>query len=237
MHSQCEKYKELKEELIPKFWKRARVNALAHRIVMNRTHLFDSLCYLGTIITSLLSIFCIILAYIAIDINSSNPPPAIMKILQAVFQISALDYTLCSIIFAFISLTITIFNNHMQYGIVSEQHKFTHNSYVHLALMAREAKHPDIDENKLIALYDLLEKTFVTVKVRGIEPQDKHFDEAHILFKKIEGGEVSSNIQSFNIKNDDRSKTDTDKNIKNKNWSSLLQSIKSKWFQFLSKFP
>lgn len=197
---------------IGQIWKRARINALAHRAAMNHYVKYDTISYLSSIITSLLSIFSIILSYIlqislkTADSNTSDLEKTISNIfikingksnILSFSSLTALDWTLLSIIFAFISLLITIISNYLRFSIKSEEHKQTQNSYIYIAQRTRESKKPTITKQELESLYEDLERDFAILKVRGIEPQDKHFNIANKLFGEISTDPVSSNAQSF----------------------------------------
>lgn len=152
------KFKDLKE--------RARTNAFAHREAMNNSRRKESLWYVITIATSLLSILFITLSYIN----------------KAMEEVSFICLIL-SIILAFVSLFATIFSNHMRYGIISEQHKFLQHSHISIAQRARSVKNLELNEEELTSLYVELQRAFEDIKVRGIEPQDKHFRKAHKIDK------------------------------------------------------
>ena len=168
-------------ELITKLWLRARINAFAHREVMNESRKKESGWYITTILSSLVSMLGITLTYITKDSLS-------------------LFFTIISIIFAFVSLFATILSNHKRYGIISEQHEFILNSYMHIAQRTRLAKDPTISTEDLKALYEDLEKDFADIKSRGIEPQDKHFIKAHEIEREREENIISVDAQSFAIK-------------------------------------
>lgn len=175
---------------IGKLWKRARINAFAHRNANEEYRKKDSSFYKWTIITSLASILFIILSYIA-----QIEPFGFYVYNLEVF--SSLIFSLLSIITAFFSLLFTIFSNHNRYGVKCEEHKQTQNSYIYIAQRTRESKKPNITKLELEALYDDLERDFAILKVRGIEPRNEHFEVANALFKKISTDEVSSTAQSF----------------------------------------
>ncbi|MDR0681146.1 MAG: hypothetical protein LBG15_04750 [Dysgonamonadaceae bacterium] len=170
------------QELIGKVWMRARINAFAHREAMNNSRFRESLWYVITISTSLLSMLFMTLSYI--NNNQSTV---------------SLFFLLLSIIFAFCSLFATIFSNHMRYSITFEEHKFTQNSYMLLAQRTRVAKNPTISKEKLNELYNDLERDFSDIKARGIEPQDKHFKIANKIFQERKDDNISSEALSFNI--------------------------------------
>jgi len=196
-------------ESIQKYWKDARINALAHREAMNEARRRDSWFYFFVIITSLSSILFLTLSYITKDSSeypskilscitkdSSGFPSKILsnitkdssvfssKLLKSI-PFESLDYALISIFLAFASLTLTILSNHWRFSSKSEQHEFLHGSYICIAQRTRAAKNPT-KKDKLSTLLDDIERDFTELKSRGIEPQHKHFVEANQLFVEIQ---------------------------------------------------
>lgn len=100
-----------------------------------------------------------------------------------------------------------------RYSFISEQHRFIQNSYIHIAQRTRAAKDPTITQQQLSILYEDLERDFADLKSRGIEPQDKHFIEAHKIIEKRKKDGTSSKALSFDITETD-SNPETDKNKK-----------------------
>lgn len=172
----------LKKE-IEKIWKRARINSFAHRSANELYYKKESNYYVISISTSLASILFIILS------NIQD------------FKCISTYLSLISIIFGFWSLYITIISNHHRYGIRSEEHKHTQNSYLYIAQRTRLSKKPYISKEELLNLYEDLERDFSLIKVRGNEPTDEQFEEAHKLFKKRDQDPTSLEAQSFNSKN------------------------------------
>ncbi|MDR0541920.1 MAG: hypothetical protein LBH19_06870 [Dysgonamonadaceae bacterium] len=175
-----------------------------------------------TILCSLLGILSIILSYIVIQGNCPNDKVGFFLLFSGLSILSSLDYTIFSILFTFLSLWFTIYNNHKRYSIMCEQHRFLHDSYIQVAQKTREVKNPFIEEDKLIKLYTSLEKEFVDIKVRGVEPHSKHFDKAHKIQEKREN---EGSPISF-IKNDSPSATNTSTEKKNR-LLRLWQCVKS----------
>ena len=193
MSEQVEKTSEQLKKLIEELWNRARINAFAHREATNEYRRKDSIWFLATILFSLCSIFAIILSYIT---RNSIESPDSGKFYTL---FSSLDYALFSIFATFISLITTIYSNHRRYSFISEQHRFIQNSYIHIAQKTRIAKSPTIDNTKLTELYNDLERDFADMKSRGIEPQDKHFNNAHKIVRDRKKDEISSKALSFDI--------------------------------------
>lgn len=184
---------------IEKIWKRARINSFAHRNANEEYYRKDSKLYRYTILTSLFSIFFIILSNIK-DFEK-------YEILNFISLQTLLS--LISIFFGFWSLIYTIFSNHFRYGILSEEHKNTQNSYLYIAQRTRLSKKTFITDIELLNIYEDLERDFSLVKVRGNEPTDEQFDKANILFEKISKNKTSSEAQSFNlIKENDKIATE-----------------------------
>jgi len=194
MNENNENIGEQLKKLIAELWERARINAFAHREAMNKSRKRESIWYIITISSSLLSILFMNLSYIN-NLNNSDNLPFVFLIL--------------SVIFAFVSLFATIFSNHMRYGITSEQHKFILNSYMHIAQRTRLAKKPNISTEKLLGFYDDLERDFADIKARGIEPQDKQFEKAEKIHEKRKQEKAPL---SFATDADNQSETETNHN-------------------------
>ena len=167
------------KEVIEQLWYRARINSLAHKESMYYFGRRDTVWYIISISTSLLSILFIICGYI--------------------YKADNVLYTILSILFAFFSFFSTVFSNHKRYGFITEEHKYLMNSYLYISQRSREAKLNTKTKEELEILLDDLQRDFSLLKVRGLEPSDEHFDKAHKIVNKVKKDPISSIAQSFDI--------------------------------------
>lgn len=180
-------------EVIEQLWRRARINAFAHKVALEDYEKQDTVFYKKTIVTSLGSILSIIIVYILSTISDFNIYGFnTVPTLKVIFTLASVSLTVASLYYG-------IMNNHGRYGIKAEEHKFLLHSYQHIAQRAREVKWPDKPSNEVIELLKDLERDFALLKARGNEPRDKHFDTAHELVKKINDNSDSRIAQSFNL--------------------------------------
>lgn len=168
------------KDIIEQLWYRAKLNSLAHKVSMYYFEEKDSNYYRLSILSSLASILCIILGYIF------NKCPFLN-----------ISFTILSVFSAFYSLFYTIFGNHKRYGFITEEHKYLMNSYLYIAQRSREAKLSTKSNDELEILLDDLQRDFSLLKVRGLEPSNEHFKEAHKIYVEMKEDPISSKAQSF----------------------------------------
>ncbi len=180
-------------KFIAETWKRARINAFAHRIAyeraINKARRLDAIRTAAT----LLSLFSIIGVYILTSADAGLG--AMMS--DPHRKEGALFATVASIALTFVSLYFDFSNTIGEHRVVAQEHKYFLDSFQYIAQRAREAKWPDRPYEQLVELLHDLEKDFQLLKARGTEPTNEIFEEANAMFSKIASEPVSRTAQSF----------------------------------------
>jgi hypothetical protein len=112
-------------------------------------------------------------------------------------ECSKVAFTLLSISLGLYALYERVIATYLNLEVKAERHRYFLNSYQHIAQRAREVKWPDMPYEDLIALLKDLERDFQLLKARSSEPEDRHFEEAHSIAKKIRGDDDTKFAQSF----------------------------------------
>ena len=183
-------------KFIAETWKRARINAFAHRIAHERALKIARWLDGIRIATTLLSLLAIIAVYI---LTSADPGLAAL-IGDVHRKEAALIATTASIVLTFVSLYFDFANTVGEYRVAAQEHKYFLGSFQYIAQRAREAKWPDRPYSQLVELLHDLEKDFQLLKARGTEPTDDIFEKANAMFAKIAAEPVSRTAQSFPAK-------------------------------------
>jgi hypothetical protein len=181
---------------IANIWKRARINAFAHKLRHEQLSRRAILFFTGELVSSMLSVLFVILVYI---FNSSNGEASqkIAKYIGIDYGITALLCALISIVFALVSTVLSVIENVQKSSVAAAEHKALCGSYQYIAQRAREADWPDLASDLLVELLRDLERDFQLLKARGTEPSDKCFDQALKIFKKVRNDEDTKSAQSF----------------------------------------
>jgi hypothetical protein len=180
-------------KFIAETWKRARINAFAHRIAhekaIKKARQLDAI----RISATLLSLFSIIAMYILTSADAG----LVALLSDTHRKEAALLATIASITLTFVSLYFDFANTLGEYRVAAQEHKYFLGSFQYIAQRAREAKWPDRPYEQLVELLHDLEKDFQLLKARGTEPTDEIFEEANAIFAKIASEPVSRTAQSF----------------------------------------
>lgn len=192
--------------VIEQIWYRARINAFAHRSAAEQYTQRAKLYFQGEIVATLFSILCVIVVYsLATDIPVHPPTANVNGTSAAVvantspFDGWKMTFTLLSISLTLVALYLSVMASHQKLDVCAEAHRHLLNSYQYIAQRAREAKWPDLPEADVVALLKDLERDFQLLKARGVEPDDRHFDKAHLIVRKIREDRDARIAQSFEI--------------------------------------
>jgi len=179
-------------EIIEEIWRRARINAFAHR------EAFESFTTRALVIRgfqiafTLLSILLLILFYLA-----SSADGEMLKLVGIDRKVITVGLTILSILFTFIALFLDIGGAELEWKLQAAEHRFLLGSYQHIAQRARECKWPDRPYDDLVELLRDLERDFQLLKARGMEPSDRFFVKANKLFEEVRRDPTSGQSQSF----------------------------------------
>jgi len=174
--------------VITQIWHRARINAFAHREAADEAERKATVYFRSELITAIVGIMCIILVYVlTTQEKSQNTTVAIL-----ILTIGSISCTL-------FALYLTVMANYMKFDMRYERHAQLQSMYQYLAQRAREVKWPDRPDKDVIDLLKDLERDFALLKLKGLEPQDRHFDRAIEIFKKIQSDDDTRIAQSFEV--------------------------------------
>lgn len=159
---------------------RAKNNALAHREAASHAKQWgDTFTVLNLIFTAGALLFTALsLATTAYQFIIPLPPCLNGFPVDVFFNI-------LGIISAFIALFTQCILLYKHYDVTETMHLYFQNSFNYISQRSREIKRPDFDRNNIKSLVDELERHFALLKARAIEPNDKHFDRAADIQKKI----------------------------------------------------
>lgn len=184
--------------VIISIWHRARINAFAHKLASEIFAAKAKRMFLIGLVCAILSILFVILVYLMN--NSSTDGRAAQKLTALLgfdHEITALLFTLFSIITALASIVLTVLASTGRYDILATEHSFFNNSYQYIAQRAREVNWPNKPDVEILELLKDLERDFQILKVRGRDPDDSCYEKANELFKKIRNDKDTQATQSF----------------------------------------
>ena len=174
--------------VIEQLWRRARINAFAHRAALREASDAAERYFRWEIIATLGSILFVILVYVSTSANATG-----------LWKYSGVAFTLLSIVGTLAALYCSVMANYLKFDVRAAEHRHLLNRYQHVAQRAREVKWPDLPAFKVNALLEDLERDFQLLKATGTEPEDRHFDVAHALVKKIRENSEGRIAQSFEL--------------------------------------
>jgi hypothetical protein len=178
-------------QVIEQIWYRARINAFAHRSAQEECSKLATAYFYHEIGASLAAIFLVFLVYVSsTEFPLDQFPHRHMLTIGATFaSISATLYSLFESVMA----------GHLKLDVKAARHEHLLNLYQFIAQRAREVKWPDLPAEDVIALLKDLERDFALLKATGAEPEDRHFDIAHGIVKKIQKENEARIAQSFPV--------------------------------------
>jgi hypothetical protein len=177
--------------VIEQLWYRARINAFAHRAAWEECSRVALGYFRREMISALAAILLVILVYLfSTELDKERFP---------YFRLLTVGATFASIGATLYSLFQSIMANYRKLDVRAARHEHLMNLYQFIAQRAREVKWPDLPADDVIALLKDLERDFALLKATGTEPQDRHFDIAHSIVKKIQGEGEARIAQSFPI--------------------------------------
>jgi hypothetical protein len=178
-----------------RLWKKARINAFAHKIASNRNKRFSQVLSFLSIITGIFSILSILFAYL---FSQSVPPngtehQALIKLLTWILphkvdailiQVATLSFTISSIIFSVLSLIFTITAKFGEYASLSNEHEILQSLCLDISqkISPLKTNRSSINHNKFLDSLRELEENFRIIKMRGSEPSDADFKKAHYVY-------------------------------------------------------
>lgn len=165
--------------VISDVWKRARINAYAHRAAADRFEKWGVVFFSAQILAALLSVIFVI----QVNLSESQDCRNLFTILSAVAAIAAIFFCVTSA--------------YCKFDLRSQEHNFLLGSFQHIAQRAREAKWPDKPYDEMLELLRDMERDFQILKARGIEPRDKDFQHSHKVMKSVAEDPKISGTQSF----------------------------------------
>lgn len=174
------------QDTVKKIWLRARSNAFAHREAAEEYKKLSSEYFRRQVFAGIGAILLVLLAYISSTFE---------KTWVTAFQLP-LIFTIGSVFSAAFSLYQTIMQNYFGYEILYKTHDLNQHSYLYLSQRAREVQWPDIGLEKAIATLEDLERDFQTLKVRGSEPSNEHFNRGNGVLMRLRKG-AEHEMQSF----------------------------------------
>lgn len=190
-------------ETITELWKRARINAFAHKFTSENFARKNRVAFILGLVSAVLSIFFVILVYLMNNPTDGGGAKKLIELLGFNQEITPLVCTLSSIVMSLISIVITVIASTEKFDSYCAEHRFFCNSYQYIAQRAREVNWPDKPVSEVIELLKDLERDFQLLKARGPEPNNSNFEKANALFKKIREDKSFNAPQSFRPSKDD----------------------------------
>jgi hypothetical protein len=188
--SSSEKLTHIRDQ-VKQIWERARSNAFAHREAAEEYAQEAAELFVRQLYSGMLSVFSIILLYITLPTDSGGVEVPVIwtKVLSGIL-------TLTSVGLSIYSLMEGIKQNYRGYEKLQVLHDHNQHSYLSIAQRAREVRFFGIDEDRAMSILEDLERDFQLLKVRGIEPANRHFLAGDALLAKLKSGPESER-QSF----------------------------------------
>jgi len=181
-------------QTVSKIWKRARMNAFAHKIAARRAQGWETIFVVASVVLALAAITSVILLYVlSAPLNLQGAGEAELETLSNWGTV----FTLGSVGFTITGIGLQTLQVHFRFGVKSTQHLHYLGSFQHIAQRSREVEWPGMPYEQMAELLRDLERDFQLLKARGLEPRDSDFDEALVLFKKIQDDDASKPMQSF----------------------------------------
>lgn len=178
-------------QVIEQLWYRARINAFAHRAAEEECTKQATSLFKKEIISALVAILLVVLVYLfSTEVDKEK---------FEYFKYLTVSATCGSIIATLYSLYNSVMANYLKLDVRAARHGHLLNLYQFIAQRAREVKWPELPADDVIALLKDLERDFALLKATGSEPEDRHFDIAHGIVKKIQGEAEARIAQSFPI--------------------------------------
>lgn len=145
---------------VEQVWKRARVNAFAHRDAANQ-HKRSATRYCGA------QVWCGLGAQVAL-ISAYMANAAERDYLYTILAVLA-------VLSSAFGLAFGILQNYFDHEREHVSHRHNQQSYLYIAQRAREVAWPDIDYGKAKGIMEDLERDFQVLKARGPEPENENF--------------------------------------------------------------
>lgn len=180
--------------VIEQIWYRARINAYAHREAYEEFSKDAKGYFSFELVAALISMMAVILVYV---ISADTAYFIYYKFLTIFF-------TLLSVLATLFSLYKSVMANYLKLDVKAANHEQLVNRYQYIAQRAREIKWPDLPSADVIALLKDLERDFQLLKATGNEPEDRHFEGAHKIVRKIRDDKDIQIAQSFEIGVDEK---------------------------------
>ena len=167
---------------VEQVWKRARVNAFAHREAANQHKMNATWYFKAQVGCGLGAQVALISAYMAnaADCDWLYTILAVLAVLSSAF-----------------GLAFGILQNYFGHEREHVSHRHNQQSYLYIAQRAREVAWPGIDYGKAKGIMEDLERDFQVLKARGPEPENENFDAANVLFGKLQEEDKVGKMQSF----------------------------------------
>ena len=166
---------------VEQVWRRARVNAFAHREAANQHQRRAAEYFTRQVGCGIAALVLLISAYMA---NAAD----------CGYVYTAL--AILAVVSSAVGLGMSILQNYYGYEREHVAHSHNQHSYLYIAQRAREVAWPDINYGKAKGIMEDLERDFQVLKARGPEPENENFDAANRLFERLQGGNVGR-MQSF----------------------------------------
>lgn len=210
-----------------RLWKKARINAFAHRAESDRGEFWGGLFSVLSIVFGISSVLSVLLAYIIFQDASNNSGEAVFLMLEDIFgaiysdanffyfeqteeskiivkSYFALLFTLLSVFFSIFSLITTIFGRSGRYDAKAEKHDFLQSLYLEIAQSCGPLKKDsyNLSLKRFQKRIQELEYRFKIVKMRGSEPSNRMFKKAHKIFlnRNVPDENDSPNGMAFKLR-------------------------------------
>lgn len=172
-------------------WKRARINAFAHRRAARVAGALQSVFVVANVILALSAVTFIVVYYLfSQQIITSDG-------ISVVAVTDGRKFILVSIVSTILGIGVHTLQVHFRFGVQASRHWHSVGSFLSIAQRSREVEWPGIEPVGMGELVRDLERDFQLLKARGFEPSDRDFDAAVRIFKKIQDDETTRSMQSF----------------------------------------
>ncbi len=181
------------QKRVANIWKRARINAFAHKVALERyaaaARKYNNISFISGLLAMLFTMGLLILS--SKDVSELFNQHSYVLIALKVF------ITILSIISAGFSLHYGQYSNAEHFETQASEHKWLLGAYQFIAQRARSVRWPDMEIEEMIYILRTLEEQFQMLKARGSEPSDEDFEEAHQIMKRIRDRPEIASTQSF----------------------------------------
>ena len=168
---------------LKEMWRRARVNAFAHRYAAERYEAISAKSFKAQVALGLLAILAVILVYAIATVwptakDDNGDQWQLVNVIQ-------LALTILSVALSSAALFYAILQARAKYEKLSQAHSSNQHSFLSIAQRCYRVKFPSIGAVEALQLKTHLEVEFEHHKFRGPEPSNEDFQQANQLIRDI----------------------------------------------------